>query len=132
MRWTFTFGRPFYVGDPAGEALYLFALWGLCFWNMGAGGLPRVPLYQSGVRYQRERPRRPGLPEPQEWLDALSVYRKRHGDCEDLTAWRVAELRKRGIAASPLIELRNGGYYHALVQLPDGTKEDPSKRLGMR
>lgn len=132
QQWRLTFGRPFFVGDLAGELLYLYTLWGLVAWNMGPGGLPRVPLYRSGVRYRRERPRKRGQPEPQEWMDALTVYRKRHGDCEDLTAWRVAELRKRGIKARPLIQLRNNGYYHALVQLPDGSLDDPSKRLGMR
>lgn len=57
------------------------------------------------------------------------------GDCDNLSSWRVAELRHAGINAAPYITCRarpDGGMtYHALVRWPDGTSEDPSLLLGM-
>lgn len=63
------------------------------------------------------------------------------GDCDNLAAWRVAELRQAGIAAKPYMTNRarsdGGTTYHALVQwppfanVPYPTSEDPSLLLGM-
>jgi hypothetical protein len=57
------------------------------------------------------------------------------GDCDNVAAWRVAELREKGIDAKPYItwrQRRDGGYtYHVTVLLPDGSSEDPSLLLGM-
>lgn len=58
-------------------------------------------------------------------------------NCEDLACWRVAELRVRfGIGARPTYTSQvrpDGSYlYHILVELPDGSIEDPSRNLGMR
>lgn len=93
---------------------------------------PDLPnLYESGVRYRRE-------PVGQEdWDDTVELYRIGYGDCEDLSATRAAELRVRhGIAARPIVKgpkrLPNGlMLYHIQVQLPDGSIEDPSVKLGM-
>ena len=61
-------------------------------------------------------------------------------NCEDLACWLVVEKRVRfGIAAVPLIfpqlQKRGNGQdrylYHVAVKLPDGTWEDPSRKLGM-
>jgi hypothetical protein len=88
-------------------------------------------LYESGVFYQEE-------PAGQEdWQDAPSTLRLGNGDCEDLAAWRAAELRVRyGIQARPSFLWRRkagGSYlYHIQVAHPDGRTEDPSRRLGMR
>lgn len=54
-----------------------------------------------------------------------------YGDCEDLAAARVAELRvKAGIKAVPWLK-KKGKIWHVLVRYPDGTLEDPSRKLGM-
>lgn len=57
------------------------------------------------------------------------------GDCDNLAAWRAAELRELGIQAKPYITWRkrpDGGYtYHVIVLWPDGSSEDPSLLLGM-
>lgn len=87
------------------------------------------PLYESGVVYKKERMRR------ENWQDIPTTLRKGHGDCEDLTAWRVAVLRYNGEAASPFIEeypTHNGVYYHVVVRRADGSIEDPSRALGMK
>jgi hypothetical protein len=90
---------------------------------------PQTPaLYRSGVRYRRE-PKR-----VEQWRTIPLVIAAGHGDCEDLAAWRVAELRAVGIAARPCFRYRQLGkrrVYHIMVCLPDGTIEDPSRVLGM-
>ena len=76
-------------------------------------------LYESEVKYQLEDP---GL---EEWRAIPSILEHGVGDCEDLTAWRIAELRNEGVDAQPLF-LDNGAGWHAVVEHPDGTIEDPS------
>lgn len=58
-------------------------------------------LYDSGVRYRRDRVRAPnGLRVAAEvWRDAGAVLARGYGDCEDLATWRAAELRVRGVRA---------------------------------
>lgn len=63
------------------------------------------------------------------------------GDCDNLSCWRVAELRQAGVAARPYMTHRprfgGGTTYHALVlwpphdSIPYETSEDPSLLLGM-
>lgn len=89
------------------------------------------PLYESGIKYRVE-PLRPRVRE--QWQDIELTIKRGHGDCEDLAAWRSAELAQAGIAARPIAILSGelpGGVrvMHAVVQLPDGTIEDPSKHL---
>lgn len=93
---------------------------------------PSLPgLYQSGVRYRREAVGQ------EDWCDYIELLRLGHGDCEDLCCARAAELRVRhNVAARPTVKgpkrLPNGiMLYHIQVQLPDGTIEDPSRKLGM-
>lgn len=93
---------------------------------------PRAPkLYESGVRYRRERPGR------EDWLTVPSILERGHGDCEDLASWRIAELRLTGIRAHPRITFRRFGpggrfsLYHITLVYPDGRVEDPSRLLGM-
>jgi hypothetical protein len=83
-------------------------------------------LYSSGVRYKRE------APGTEEWLTAPQVLAAGTGDCEDLSAWRAAELRLLGIPARAVVVRTGAKRYHAVVLLPNGTYEDPSKKLGMR
>jgi hypothetical protein len=93
---------------------------------------PNTPLlYSSGVRYQRE-PRG-----KEEWQDIPSALKLLRGDCEDLAAWRAAELRQRGVFARGHLKWFhsrdvNLTLYHVQVKLPDGSIEDPSRKLGMK
>lgn len=86
------------------------------------------PLYKSGVRYKKEL-KLPGRPE--EWKTITQILRDKSGDCEDLAAWRVSELKEKGINAMIWLKKR-GHYWHVVVRYPDGTIEDPSARLGMK
>ncbi len=108
-------------------------------------GVPIPPLYVSGVIYKEEKPGH------EDWPDVIRVLKNGWGDCEDLAAWRAAELRVFGIPADPVIKWQwiprdkmiQAGYpkhlvpgkgvwlVHCLVRYPDGTIEDPSKMLGM-
>ncbi len=103
------------------------------------------PLYTSGVRYKEEAPGR------EDWLDVRRVLEQGHADCEDLAAWRTAELRVAGHDVEPVIKwqwipremMLAQGYpanklpgrgvwmVHCEVRWPDGRIEDPSKILGM-
>jgi len=85
---------------------------------------PTAPaIYRSGVEYRRE-PR--GV---EEWQDIPSILARGHGDCEDLSAWRIAELRRLGLDARPVIDAHpradGGTTYHVRLAV-DGTAEDPS------
>ena len=92
---------------------------------------PKLPLlYDSKVKYYRE----PFGDDP--WQDILTTLSIGYGDCEDLTAWRVAELRVRyGIKAvcefSHIINDMAQHKFHIFVRHPDGRIEDPSQILGM-
>lgn len=94
--------------------------------------VPNTPLlYASGVRYQQE----PFGEE--EWQDIPYTLKLGYGDCEDLAAWRVAELRvKFNERADPEVMgrvLPSGmALYHIRVRREDGSIEDPSKLLGMK
>ena len=116
---------------------------------------PTFPLlYEAGVKYI-------GQDYDEKWQDAFTTLTRKGGDCEDLSTWRIAELRERfSIRARPFVTWRvkpTGGYlYHALVwrqsiadSLPPGVRnakdrpdilrpgprggyiEDPSRVLGM-
>lgn len=89
-------------------------------------GVEPPSLYESGARYQRE-PR--GV---EEWRTVLGVLRHMAGDCEDLAAWRAAELRLAGEPARVVVRRTGRRVVHALVERADGTIEDPSRALGMR
>ena len=67
--------------------------------------------------------------------DIPAIIAKKAVDCDNLACWRVAELWRAGVKASPRIQWREtseGTTYHALVQWPDGSSEDPSILLGMQ
>lgn len=86
---------------------------------------PDTPaLYESGVRYQRERDR-------EEWRTVPVLLARRTGDCEDLACWRAAELRVAGIDARAVVYKAAPRLWHVVVKLPDGSTEDPSRELGM-
>ena len=82
-------------------------------------------LYGSGIRYERE--------DQEAWKMPRQTLLSRRGDCEDLAVYRAAELRRLGIDrhARPII-IRTGPFtLHAIVQRGNGTREDPSRALGM-
>lgn len=83
------------------------------------------PLYASGVRYRRERG-------TERWQTCEQVFSARVGDCEDLAAWRVAELHQAGeVDAVPIVTRTGRRLWHVRVRRADGTIEDPSRILGM-
>lgn len=90
---------------------------------IAAGNIP--PLYQSGVRYRRER-------NSENWRDAAEVARAGFGDCEDLAAYRVGELLAQGEPARIHVYQPAPRLWHVVVRRSDGTIEDPSRNLGMR
>ena len=61
-------------------------------------GIPIPPLYASGVRYQEDPPGH------EDWRDCLAVLRRGIGDCDQVVAWRVAELRVNGTPAEPVLK----------------------------
>lgn len=61
-------------------------------------GHPVPPLYASGVRYQEDPPGR------EDWRDCWAVLDRGVGDCDQVVAWRVAELRAAGEFAEPVIK----------------------------
>lgn len=94
---------------------------------------PETPLlYKSNIPYVPEQ-------ESQErWQDIPTTLKRRQGDCEDLAAWRAAELNVRaGIDARPEVYVSKvfpdgRRLYHVIVRLPNWDVEDPSFILGMR
>lgn len=88
-------------------------------------------LYLSGVRYRQE---------PHHWpferFDNLETcFQRGWGDCDDLAAWRCAELLHQGVKAGIVVSWKpyeGSKLYHVTVRLPNGKKEDPSAKLGMK
>lgn len=86
------------------------------------------PLYSGRVRYQAE-------PLGQErWQIPSVTLQLGYGDCEDLAAWRAAELVVSGVdrGALAVVKIVRPGLMHCIVRRGNGRLEDPSKRLGMR
>lgn len=88
-------------------------------------------LYRSGIRYRRD------AIHGERWLTTPAL-REEHGDCKSLATDRCSELRSLGIDARPLVTWRwvlvqreCVLMYHVRVRLPDGSDEDPSRRVGM-
>lgn len=102
---------------------------------------PRAPrLYSSGVRYVANGAR------TELWRtvpEVLVLSRSTGGtDCQDLAAWRAAELVVRGqdpaaraVSRLYVLDEPSGDstmLFHAVVRRGDGSVEDPSAALGMR
>jgi hypothetical protein len=91
---------------------------------------PNTPkLYESGIRYQREGVTKSGR-QKEKWLTWPLMLILRKADCEDLAAARASELRLAGTNAIAIAVESSIGY-HIVVRMPDGTIEDPSRKLGM-
>lgn len=86
-------------------------------------------LYDAGIVYRAEPP---GV---EELVDIPALLRRGHGDCMQLVAWRVAELREQGERASVALtrpkRSHNRRYFHVVVRRANGKTEDPSRLLGM-
>jgi hypothetical protein len=90
---------------------------------------PLPSLYSMDVVYKKE----PASSE--KWLDVPKIISKKVADCEDLAAYRAAELSLKGAYSYPDI-FPSGSGYHVIVRTPMGNGidriEDPSKKLGMK
>lgn len=86
-------------------------------------------LYTSGVRYGAQRMGK------DKWRDIPRLLETKAGACEDLAAWRAAELRLIGEPALidvDTFEMADGSIiYHVVVLRAGGVREDPSAVLGM-
>ncbi len=87
-------------------------------------------LYSGRIRYKREQLRR------ENWQSARQTAGLGYGDCEDLCAYRVAELRGKGITAFPVVVQVSPTLRHVKVRYLDPKTnewvfEDPSEKLGM-
>ncbi len=90
-------------------------------------GVVLPSLYESGIVYRRE-------PYGREWWesasDLLDVVADHSGDCEDLAAYRAAELRYfAGEHARAVVRPTKNGKFHCLVEREDGSIEDPSMNV---
>lgn len=85
------------------------------------------PLYAGHVRYEREPIGR------ERWQTAFETAQRGAGDCEDLAAYRLAELHRAGESrATIVVKVVSPTLMHILVRRANGAIEDPSARLGMR
>lgn len=111
---------------PSRGDAFSAALEGLTRVNVGLmQQQPLPPLYEAGVKYKDE---------PRDiWRHAVDVAGEKWGDCEDLSAYRAAELRVSGEDPAAAVHVYKSGSsrYHAVVQRGDGSIEDPSRALGM-
>ena len=112
---------------PTSAFAYEMALSGLTRLDeqlLRAGSYPNN--YDAGVRYQREA--------GDVWRHVDEVNRSKWGDCEDLAAWRAAELRVSGEDPDAFVYVYKSGphMFHAVVGRGDGRIEDPSIKLGMK
>lgn len=111
---------------PAREDAFEAALEGLTRLDAGLMQQQQLPpLYESGVRYRDEK--------RDVWKHAVDVAGEGYGDCEDLAAYRAAELRVSGEDPDARVAVYKSGpnRYHAVVARGDGQLEDPSRALGM-
>jgi hypothetical protein len=91
---------------------------------------PRMPdIYFGGVRYEREKRLADGTTREQ-WLTCPVILQRGVADCEDLGAWLSAIRQLQGIDAHA-VPIHTSIGYHIVVRYPDGTIEDPSRKLGM-
>lgn len=92
---------------------------------------PTLPsIYDAGVVYRREPPGN------EQFKDVHAILADGHGDCEDLAcavaAWRTVRTHEHCV---PTVTWKRRGpnswLYHITVLRADGTREDPSRVLGM-
>jgi hypothetical protein len=120
------------VDPETSRRLVIAGVYGLALQNMVwlKANPGTIRIYDSGVVW---RPEPKGV---EKWLSVPYILAAGKADCEDLAAWRVAELRVRDrVHAIPEILVRtlpDGRIRaHAVVKWPDGRIEDPSAKMGM-
>lgn len=98
---------------------------GLLELNVRLMSLRRHPaLYRAGIVYRRERRGH------EEWQSASRLIHTGKGDCEDLAAYRAAELVVSGEdadARARVVSTNKPGQLHTIVVRGDGAIEDPSR-----
>jgi hypothetical protein len=113
---------------PTSAAFYQAAIEGLSMLDEQILELsPDFPrLYEADVVYRKEK--------RDTWRHADDVLCSGWGDCEDLAAWRVAELRVSGEDPDAYVYVYQSGphRFHAVVARGSGRIEDPSLILGMQ
>jgi hypothetical protein len=94
---------------------------------------PRLYARAMGARYSLEPERKLG----EEVATLREIRQRKLVDCDDAVCARVAELRVRDnimayVAFVWRIDPKTRAWSaHIVVEYPDGTQEDPSRRLGM-
>lgn len=114
---------------PGALDAVLEGLTGLNATIMASPGAKFPLLYEADVWWMSE----PVTVE--DWYNVAEVLRRRDeglgSDCEDLAAYRAAELRVfLGEPAQAVAVAIRPGHYHAVVRRADGTLEDPSRICG--
>lgn len=116
------------LGIPSKADLYAAALEGLVQVNDRIfDRRPDLPfVYESGARWK-------AIPHST-WRRADQIADDGWGDCEGLSAWRVAECRRTGEDPDCRVGVYHTGprKYHAIVIRGDDNIEDPSVLLGMK
>jgi hypothetical protein len=119
------------LGVPSSPGTYSAALEGLTGVNeVLMRRDPNIPpLYSTGTRWEI----REGDPTETQWRFAPDVATSGWGDCQDLSAYRAAELRVTGEDPKAHVRVYPTGTnkYHAVVARGNGLVEDPSTILGM-
>lgn len=100
--------------------------------EMLLAAFPEIPdPLAAGLRYD-ERAYTRDLP----MRDALTIWRgNRVTECKGVCMWRVASLRRQGVAAKIRLAFLDQGtirIWHVLTGMPDGRIEDTSQLIGMR
>ncbi len=94
------------------------------------------PLHRSGVRYQPEPTYGQGF---EDFALPFLTNARKHGDCDDLVMWRLAELMRSGEDATCRCEwvgprmhvlVRRSSRPFVLLESPSGREEDPSISFG--
>lgn len=117
------------LGEPSREAVLRLMVEALVLANLSyLREHPETPpLYESGVRYEAEPD------DEDDWNDIPATLALGAGDCEDLAAWRIAELRaggERGARSRVMVwQLGARVTYHIAVRREGGAVEDPSREL---
>lgn len=105
-------------------ALETLAIANLLWLRAESGAGRRTPpVYQSGIRFRAEPQEGSGI---ELYQTIPEVLAQGWGDCDDITGWRVAELRSAGIDARPELLQIAPRVYHAVVRIGQ-TIEDAAR-----
>ena len=89
-----------------------------------------ISFAQAPIKYQREFK----FSGAERWQTIPEILERGHGDCEDLSAWVIAEARKKGLKAKPFVTGRKGKWHiRVKIKTRSGKIEifDPSREKGM-